>query len=426
MIDYPGEILRRFGRYQAVESIRRGGLTDLWRAWDPYLERFVVVVVLHGEDPSDVPRRMSNLGEALQRWTGKVRDASQVLDFEPGSGEEKPFLVLAVAEDDELERKLLAGPVPSRSSALSRHWDLLVAAGGMLFAGVLAWMLRGVFRAPPERPVVRPPAAVAATEARREAARTASPPRTPRTAAPLAAVAAGPGTAAPTSTATASPRAAAPPTALDMDLLVGRWLTGYCRGIEDRYEQRGREQWRCSWRDKQTSGSLPTVEVDFTRVERAVEPGRGAALELLTREHFRLTCADAACRRLVSVPGTGRRGAAKQAGRTRSTKNLPPAASPQPPNHPPVVEILAAPRRAVPGGRVILGSRVTDPDTSRGDEVECVWSVDGKPVARLCWELVWIVPKTKGYGSVTFTLTARDRRGASDSKSVSVFVGPRQ
>jgi hypothetical protein len=73
---------------------------------------------------------------------------------------------------------------------------------------------------------------------------------------------------------------------------------------------------------------------------------------------------------------------------------------------------------------VVIKARVTDPDSSLGDQVECEWSVDGKALARLCWEFVWPVPATTSYGNVIFTLDARDRQGASDRKYVSVFVGP--
>lgn len=278
----------------------------------------------------------------------------------------------------------------------------------MLLAGVLPWMLRAVFSAP-EPSLVHPPAtAVSLADEQREAAEE----RTPT---------AGEHMAGPPPAATALPQVAGRPTALGARLLVERWLVRHCEGIEERYQQRGQEQWRCSWHDVHISGSLPTVEVEFTRIDRALEEGRGASLELMAREQIRLKCADETCRRLTSVPGTSREVVAMQSGVATPTEHV---GSRPHPNSPPTVEILVAPQRVSPGERVVLESRVTDPDSSRGDEVECTWSVDRRPVSRLCWQLVWNVPVAEKYGNVIFTLIARDRRGASGSKSVSVFVGP--
>jgi hypothetical protein len=279
-----------------------------------------------------------------------------------------------------------------------------------LLAGALAWVLRWRFHAPTQPLVARPPAtAVIAKDEPQELAGRTTPTADEQVATP-------PST-------TIAPQVAARPTPLGVDLLVQRWLARYCKGIEDGYEQQGRDQWRCSWQDVQISGSLPTVEVAFTRIDRTVGAGGGAAMELLARERFRLGCADDACRRLDSLPATKRKSPPRRT--ATPTEPLPhDAARADRQNHPPVVEILTAPQRVVPGERVGLTARVTDPDSSSGDEIECAWSVDGKAMARLCWEFVWTVPATKSYGNVIFTLNARDRQGASDSKSVSVFVGP--
>jgi hypothetical protein len=505
MIGYPGEILRRFGRYEAVESIGRTGFTDLWRAWDPYLERFVIVAVLQNVDPADISARIPNRDEALEHWTGgKYCHASQVLDFEPGREEADPFIVLALAEHDQSQRGLVANSIGPRLGALPRHWDLLAAAGGMLLAGALAWMFLGVFPAATEPPVARPPAktAVTAADEKREAPATTIPTTEARSAQrPF--------------TVNALPQAAAVPTVVGVGRLVERWLARYCAGIEARHEDRGRERWRCSWKDVKISGALPTLEVGFTRIDRAVGEGRGEVVEVPVREQFRLTCADDGCRQSAAPPGTGVEIAVKQAVAATPT-DAHPADAPQqlpkqavklgfspPPgtvelraagtrqfrieaepnsglsyhwqldgksvgtedsytfgsdarqgggdhslvvsvltregselgsarwavkverrNHPPLVEILAAPQRVAPGDRVVLKARVTDPDSSIGDQIECEWSVDGKALTRLCWEFVWRVPTTRNYGNVIFTLKARDDQGAFDSKSVSVFVGP--
>ena len=106
MISYPGEILRRFGRYEAVEELERAGTARLWGAWDPFLERFVIVVELRDVDPRELVAGLRGLDAALERWTdARVRGDEVVLDFDPGEGEEPAYFVIAADEEPAVDEE---------------------------------------------------------------------------------------------------------------------------------------------------------------------------------------------------------------------------------------------------------------------------------------------------------------------------------
>jgi serine/threonine protein kinase len=47
---------RRFGKYALVARLGRGGMGDVWKAWDAELSRWVALKVLRNEFEDDVPR----------------------------------------------------------------------------------------------------------------------------------------------------------------------------------------------------------------------------------------------------------------------------------------------------------------------------------------------------------------------------------
>lgn len=97
MVSYPGEILARFGRYEAVENIGPVERGLLWRAWDPYLERYVVVASLPDVDAAELHRLLPELDHALRVWLGG-EDPDAILDFAPGNRREPPFFVFPMPE----------------------------------------------------------------------------------------------------------------------------------------------------------------------------------------------------------------------------------------------------------------------------------------------------------------------------------------
>lgn len=94
MISYPGDIVARFGRYEAVDDLGSRGRAHLWRAWDPFVERFVVVAVLADVAAADVLRGWRHFEAALEEWTGSYATSiDEVLDFAPPDAA-PAFLVL--------------------------------------------------------------------------------------------------------------------------------------------------------------------------------------------------------------------------------------------------------------------------------------------------------------------------------------------
>ena len=152
MISYPGDVLARFGRYEAVEDDGPRGRAHLWRAWDPFVERFVVVAVLEDVTPAEVVRGWRQFDAALTEWTGGyATSVDAVLDLAPpGAG--PAFLVLRLAPDprDRIQNGVPTasaggggpGPMAAAGGAVASGWGRLVLGGlGLLLAGALAWLV---------------------------------------------------------------------------------------------------------------------------------------------------------------------------------------------------------------------------------------------------------------------------------------------
>lgn len=96
MISYPAEIVARFGRYEAIAPLDERGTANLWKAWDPYLERFVLVVALPGLDQAELCRLGPDLESLLEdHLLGPPK--RRVLDFAPPTGRTDAFFVVELA-----------------------------------------------------------------------------------------------------------------------------------------------------------------------------------------------------------------------------------------------------------------------------------------------------------------------------------------
>jgi len=104
MVSYPGEILRRFGRYEAVADLGTRAAGHFWRAWDPYLERFVRIASLPGLDAAELYQTLPRLSYALRTWL-EEDPAVLVLDFDPGKVDRPAFFVFCMEA---------IGPPPAR------------------------------------------------------------------------------------------------------------------------------------------------------------------------------------------------------------------------------------------------------------------------------------------------------------------------
>src|SRR5262245_26517187 len=101
------------GRYQLVERLGQGGMSEVWRARDTVLDRDVAVKVLDGE--TALLRRMAIRTEALA--AAKLAHAHVARVFDYGESEVEPgllvpFVVMELLEGTALSRATLPMPPP--------------------------------------------------------------------------------------------------------------------------------------------------------------------------------------------------------------------------------------------------------------------------------------------------------------------------
>jgi len=97
MISYPAQIVERFGRYEGVAHLASRPGVELWKAWDPYLERFVIVVTLPGLAQEELYRAGADMESLLEARLGRKPSKRQILDFAPPSAEAAAFFVVEYA-----------------------------------------------------------------------------------------------------------------------------------------------------------------------------------------------------------------------------------------------------------------------------------------------------------------------------------------
>lgn len=108
------------GRYRLVEQMARGGMGTVWVARDERLERAVAVKVLPAllvSDPS-AQRRFEREARAMGRLQHpNVVSIHDVGTADPGTGEELPYLVMALVRGESLDQLISQGPLPPRRVA---------------------------------------------------------------------------------------------------------------------------------------------------------------------------------------------------------------------------------------------------------------------------------------------------------------------
>ena len=106
------------GPYELLGELGRGGGGQVFRAWDPRLEREVALKMLHARADDDPERVQQFVSEA--RAASALNHPNIVTVFDAAIDGDRPFIVQEVIEGGTLRDELRRGPVP-----LKRTLDIL-------------------------------------------------------------------------------------------------------------------------------------------------------------------------------------------------------------------------------------------------------------------------------------------------------------
>ncbi len=101
-----------FGPYEIVASLGRGGGGEVFRAWDPRLEREVALKILHDRAGADPDRLRRFVHEA--RAASALNHPNILTVFDAAIDVNPPFIVSEVIDGWTLREELSKGPVPVR------------------------------------------------------------------------------------------------------------------------------------------------------------------------------------------------------------------------------------------------------------------------------------------------------------------------
>jgi tetratricopeptide (TPR) repeat protein len=101
---------REMGRYRLVSQIGRGGMAEVWKAWDRDLGRHVAVKFLRGTDPEDV-QRFRREAQVVGRTTHP--NIAPIHEF--GTHKGQPFLVMQLIRGETIDRLSLELPAILRA-----------------------------------------------------------------------------------------------------------------------------------------------------------------------------------------------------------------------------------------------------------------------------------------------------------------------
>lgn len=111
----PADLPRRFGEYELLEELGRGGMGVVYKAWQPSLGRTVALkMILRGElaAPEDVARFRTEAQSA-----GRLHHPHIVPVYEVGETAGQPYFTMQYVEGQTLARRLADGPMRPREAA---------------------------------------------------------------------------------------------------------------------------------------------------------------------------------------------------------------------------------------------------------------------------------------------------------------------
>lgn len=110
------EQLSRLDRYEILQEIGRGGLTVVYKARDPDLERVVALKVLHAAHSRQIQVQHGFVREALQAARLRHDNIVRILDVDEHQGQ--PYVVMDYFSGGNLAQRLGQGPLPPKTAIL--------------------------------------------------------------------------------------------------------------------------------------------------------------------------------------------------------------------------------------------------------------------------------------------------------------------
>ena len=98
------------GPYEIVSLIGAGGGGEVYRAWDPRLERHVALKILHRRAETDPDRVHRFVAEA--RAASALNHPNIVTVFDAAVDDAVPYIVAELVDGQPLRDELARGPVP--------------------------------------------------------------------------------------------------------------------------------------------------------------------------------------------------------------------------------------------------------------------------------------------------------------------------
>ena len=100
---------RRFGRYEVVDRIGAGGMGQVWRAYDPSLQREIALKVLPSELTANETARARLLREA--RMASKLNHPNICTIYEVGEAEGQAYIAMELVAGEALSDRISEGPM---------------------------------------------------------------------------------------------------------------------------------------------------------------------------------------------------------------------------------------------------------------------------------------------------------------------------
>ncbi len=100
---------RRFGSYEVVARLGAGGMGEVWRAWDPTLEREVALKVLPAKTTADETARTRLLREA--RMASKLNHPNVCTIYEVGEADGQAYIAMELVAGEALSNRVSEGPM---------------------------------------------------------------------------------------------------------------------------------------------------------------------------------------------------------------------------------------------------------------------------------------------------------------------------